>query len=68
MTDQLSGSEAAKAIGDPLGTVVGWWQDFARRPSADVALVIDGLCVLAAPFIYNYYLGLLAQGRGRKDR
>jgi hypothetical protein len=33
----------------------------ARRPAADVLLAY-GLCVVIAPFIYKYYLGLLAQG------
>jgi hypothetical protein len=63
LTDQLSGSEAAKAIGDPLGTFVGGLAGLLPEgPARTLLYVVVGLCVAAAPFIYRYYLGVLAQG------
>jgi hypothetical protein len=63
MTDQTPGSDAAKAIGDPLGTVVGWMAGLLPEgPARTLLFVVTGLSILAAPFIYKYYLGLLAQG------
>jgi hypothetical protein len=63
MTDQLSGSDAVKAIGDPFGTFVGWLVGLLPEgPARTLLYVVAGLCVLAAPFIYKYYLGVLAQG------
>jgi|HubBroStandDraft_6_1064221.scaffolds.fasta_scaffold885486_1 hypothetical protein len=52
MTDQLSWS-----------TVGEWLAGFAPEgPLRTVVLLGYGLCVAAAPFIYKYYLGVLAQG------
>jgi hypothetical protein len=34
----------------------------AGRPRRALLYVVIGLCVAAAPFIYKYYLGVLAQG------
>ena len=63
MTDQLSGSEAAKAIGDPFGTLAGLLAGFVPEgPARTAVLVVEGLCAAVAPFIYRYYLGVLAQG------
>jgi hypothetical protein len=63
MADQLSGSEAAKAIGDPFGTLGTLLAGFVPEgPARTLVLVIMGLCAIAAPVIYKYYLGVLAQG------
>ncbi|MDQ6704038.1 MAG: hypothetical protein M3Z96_13615 [Pseudomonadota bacterium] len=63
MNDQLSWSEAAKAISDPLGTFVGWLAGHLPESAARTLLyVVTGLCVVILPFIYRYYLGLLGQG------
>jgi hypothetical protein len=52
MTDQLSWS----AVGE-------WFAGFAPEgPLRTAVLVVYGLCVAVAPFIYKYYLGVLAQG------
>jgi len=56
-------SETAKAFGDPFGTLAGLVAGFVPEgPLRTLALVIEGLCVALAPFIYKYYLGVLAQG------
>ena len=52
MTDQLSWS----AVGE-------WFAGFAPEgPLRSAVLLVYGLCVAVAPFIYKYYLGVLAQG------
>jgi hypothetical protein len=52
MTDQLSWS----AVGELLA-------GFAPEgPLRTAVLLVYGLCVAVAPFIYRYYLGVLAQG------
>ncbi len=63
MTDQLSGSEAAKAISNPFGTLIEWLAGLLPEGPARILLyVVAGLCFLAAPIVYKYYLGVLAQG------
>ena len=74
---QFSGSDVAKTIGLPVAaafSVLAIW--LAARPLArlvpegpmlPLAIVIVGICVLAIPFVYVFYLGLLAQG-ARLDR
>jgi hypothetical protein len=63
MTDQFSWSEAAKEIGDPFGTLAWLVAGFVPPgPARTAVLLIEGLCVFAAPFIFKYYLGVLAQG------
>jgi hypothetical protein len=69
---QFSGSDVAKTIGLPVAaafSVLAIW--LAARPLArlvpegpmlPLAIVIVGICVLAIPFVYVFYLGLLAQG------
>jgi|HubBroStandDraft_6_1064221.scaffolds.fasta_scaffold176636_2 hypothetical protein len=52
MVDQLSWS----AVGEWLAGFV------PEGPLRTAVLLVYGLCVLAAPFIYKYYLGVLAQG------
>ena len=52
MTDQLSWSAAGE-----------WLAGFVPEgPARTAVLVVEGLCAALAPFIYNYYLGVLAQG------
>ena len=52
MVDQLSWS----AVG-------GWLVGFVPEgPLRTAVLLVYGLCVAFAPFIYKYYLGVLAQG------
>ena len=53
MTDQLSLS----AIGEWLAGFV------PEGPARTAVLLVYGLCGATAPFIYKYYLGVLAQGR-----
>jgi hypothetical protein len=64
MADQLSWSEAAaKAIGDPLATLGALLAGFMPEgPARTAVLVVACLCAALAPFIYKYYLGVLAQG------
>jgi hypothetical protein len=63
MSDQVSGSEAAKEIGNPFGTFIEWLAGLLPvGPARTLLYVATGLCVLVAPFIYRYYLGVLAQG------
>ena len=63
MTDQLSGCEADKVLDTPLRTIVGCLAEVLPKGPAQTALYwVAGLCILAAPFIYKYYLGVLAQG------
>jgi hypothetical protein len=60
MSDQISGSEAAKAIANPLGTFVAWLAGHLPEGAARTLLyVVTGLCVVILPFIYRYYLGVL---------
>ncbi len=51
MIDQLSWS----AVGE-------WLAGFAPEGPLRTAVLVYGLCTAIAPFIYKYYLGLLAQG------
>jgi hypothetical protein len=63
MTDQLSGCEADKVLDAPLRTIVGCLAEVLPKGPAQTALYwVAGLCILAALFIYKYYLGVLAQG------
>jgi hypothetical protein len=63
MSDQLSGCEADKVLDAPLRTIVGCLAEVLPIGPAQTALYwVAGLCILAAPFIYKYYLGVLAQG------
>jgi hypothetical protein len=63
MTDQLSGCEAEKVLDAPLRTVVGCLAEVLPKGPAQTALYwVAGICIIAAPFIYRYYLGVLAQG------
>jgi hypothetical protein len=63
MTDQLSGCEADKVLDAPLKTIVGCLAEVMPKGPVQTALYwVAGLCILAAPFIYKYYLGVLAQG------
>ncbi|MGO9720588.1 MAG: hypothetical protein ACLPIG_03780 [Methylocella sp.] len=56
-------SETAKAFGDPFGTLAGVVAGFVPEgPLRTLVLVVEGLCAALAPFIYKYYLGVLAQG------
>jgi hypothetical protein len=63
MADQLSGCEADKVLDAPLGTIFGCL--FGLVPGGPVRtllIVLICLCVVLFPFIYRYYLGVLAQG------
>jgi hypothetical protein len=63
MADAGSDVDVAKAIGDPLGTFIGWLAGrLPEGPARTLLFVVVGLCVAVAPFIYKYYLGVLAQG------
>jgi hypothetical protein len=63
MTDQLSGCEADKVLDAPLRTIVGCLAEVLPKGPAQSALYwVAGLCILAAPVIYKYYIGILAQG------
>ncbi len=63
MSDPGAASEAAKAIGDTLGTFGALLAGFVPEgPLRAAVLLVCGLCVAIAPFIYKYYLGVLAQG------
>ncbi len=63
MPDAASSSDVAKAIADPFGTLAGLLAGFVPEgPLRTLVLVAEGLCGLAAPIIYRYYLGVLAQG------
>jgi hypothetical protein len=60
-------SDVAKAIGDPLATLAGLLAGFAPEgPLRTAVLLIYGLCVAITPFIYRYYLGVLAQGAAQE--
>ncbi|MGH6834980.1 MAG: hypothetical protein ACREC9_05395, partial [Methylocella sp.] len=59
----LSGCEAAKVIDEPVKTIVECVAGLVPEgPLRTLLYVIAGLCVAVAPFIYKYYLGVLAQG------
>jgi hypothetical protein len=61
MADQFSGCEADKVL--DLRTIVGCLAEVLPKGPAQTALYwVAGLCILAAPFIYKYYFGVLAQG------
>jgi len=63
LSDQGAASEAAKAIGDPFGTLGSVLAGFVPEgPLRTVVLIVEGLCVSAAYVGYNYYIGLLANG------
>ncbi len=63
MADAGASCDVAKAIGDPLGMLIGWLAGMLPEgPARTALLVLVGLCVAVAPFIYKYYLGVLAQG------
>jgi hypothetical protein len=63
MVDQLSGCEADKVLDAPLRTIVGCLAEVLPKGPAQTALYcVAGLCILAAPVMYKYYLGVLAQG------
>jgi len=68
MSDQGAATEAGKAIGDPLGTIVGWLAGLLPEgPGRTLLYVLVGLCAAVAPFSYKYYLGLVG-GAGRVNR
>jgi hypothetical protein len=59
----MAGCEADKVLDAPLRTIVGCLAEVLPIGPAQTALYwVAGLCILAAPFIYKYYLGILAQG------
>jgi hypothetical protein len=61
MSDQ--GGDAAEATSNPLVAIGGWIAGFVPEgPLRTLDLVIEGLCVALAPFIFAYYLKLLAHG------
>jgi hypothetical protein len=63
MADQLSGCEADKVLDAPLRTIFGCL--FGLVPGGPVRtllIVLICLCVVLFPFVYRYYLGVLAQG------
>ncbi|MDQ6868232.1 MAG: hypothetical protein M3178_07435 [Pseudomonadota bacterium] len=63
MANAGSSGDVAKAIGDPLATLAGLLAGFVPEgPARTAVLVVEGLCAALAPFIYKYYLGVLAQG------
>jgi hypothetical protein len=62
MADLSSVSEAAKSIGDLIAGFV------PEGPLRQAVLVVEGLCGLAAPVTYKYYIGVLAQGGSRNAR
>jgi hypothetical protein len=63
MTDQLSGCEADKVLDTPLRTIVGCLAEVLPKGPAQTALYwVAGLCIVAAPVMYKYYIGILAQG------
>jgi hypothetical protein len=63
MTDQLSGCEADKVLDAPLRTIVGCLAEVLPKGPAQTALYwVAGLCIVAAPVLYKYYIGVLAQG------
>lgn len=63
MADAGAGGDVGKAIGDPLGTLGAALAGFVPEgPLRTAVLLVYGLCVAIAPFIYKYYLGVLAQG------
>lgn len=58
-----AGGDIAKAIGDPVGTLVGLLAGFApEAPVRTGHLLIEILCAALTPFIYKYYFGVLGQG------
>jgi hypothetical protein len=63
MVDQLSGCEADKVLDAPLRTIVGCLAEVLPKGPAQTALYwVAGLCIIAAPVMYKYYIGILAQG------
>jgi hypothetical protein len=59
----LSGCEADKVLDAPLRTIVGCLAEVLPKGPAQTALYwVAGLCILAAPVMYKYYIGILAQG------
>ncbi|MGH6839791.1 MAG: hypothetical protein ACREDT_13535 [Methylocella sp.] len=63
MGDQGAASEAANAFGDPFGTLAGLLAAFVPEGALrTLVLVIEGLCAAISPFIFRYYVGVLAQG------
>jgi hypothetical protein len=64
MTDQgAAGGEVAKAVSDPFGTIFGIATFYVPEgPLRTLVLVVYGLCGFIAPFVFKYYLGVLAQG------
>jgi hypothetical protein len=63
MADQLSGCEADKVLDAPIKTIVECGLELLPPgPLRTLLYVIVGLCGALSPFIFRYYLGLLAQG------
>jgi hypothetical protein len=63
MAEQLSGCEPAKFFDEPVKTIVGCLAELVPEgPGRTLLYVVVGLCAALAPFIYRYYLGVLAQG------
>jgi hypothetical protein len=56
MADLSSVSEAAKSIGDLIAGFV------PEGPPRQAVLVVEGLCGLAAPVTYKYYIGVWRRG------
>ena len=61
MSDQGGGE--TEIISHPFVVIGEWIAGFVPEgPLRTLVLVIEGLCAVLAPFIYKYYLGVLAQG------
>ena len=63
MTDQLSACEADKVFDESVKTIVGCVATLVPEgPARTLLYVVVGVCAALSPFIYKYYLGVLAQG------
>ena len=63
MADLSSLGDIAQSIGNPIGSFFGWVAGFIPEgPLRTLFIVVVGLCITAIPFVYKYYLVLLAQG------
>jgi hypothetical protein len=63
MSDQFCGIEAEKAFEHPLAFLGACAAKMMPEgPQVTVIFSVLVLCILLSPFVYRYYLGLLAQG------